>query len=108
MPVVKEQYKFVEVPHDLTDSDYAFTSGKLRVFGYKPTFLNTGTVLFFVNNRPFKPGDQWSDEVPESHPIEKDYELVIGQDLIGTPDVVGLPYKPGVWLRLSYYLKVTV
>lgn len=108
MSVFKEQYKFIEVPKDLTSSDYEFTSGKMHILGYKPTFLNTGTVLLFVNNRPLKPGDQWHDNVPESHPIDKDYELVIGQELIGTPDVVGLPYKEGVWLRVSYCLKVTV
>ena len=105
--VIKDPYKFIEVPKDLTATDAEFTSGKLHIFGYRPTFLNTGTAILWVNNRPLKPGDQWHDNVPEQYPIDKDYDLVIGQDLTNQPDVAGLLTKPGAWLRVSYLLKVS-
>jgi hypothetical protein len=102
---MKEQYYFVKVQKELTDTDAAFTSGKLHVCGYRPTFLNTGTVILYVDNRPFKPGDQWHENVPEQHPIDAEYDIQAGQDLAGYPDVAGLIAKPGVWLRVTYYEK---
>ena len=105
--VIKEPYKFIEVRKDLTETDDEMKSGKLHVYGYKPTFLNTGTVILFINNRALKPGDQWHDAVPEHCPIDTEYDIVIGQDLVGQPDVAGLVAKPGTWVRVSYYLKVS-
>jgi hypothetical protein len=104
--VINDPYKFIEVPKDLTETDDEFVSGKLHIFGYRPTFLNTGTTILYVNNRPLKPGDQWHDNVPEQFPIEKDYDLVIGDDLSETSDINGLIVKQGAWLRVSYLLKV--
>ncbi|MDZ7879161.1 MAG: hypothetical protein U5L45_15885 [Saprospiraceae bacterium] len=110
----EDKYKFVAVRKEICIEEDAFESGKIRVMGYCPSVLNTGTAVIFINGTPYKPGDQLVENVPNMCELEMDYEFVKGQDYAPTSNVSaataieisGLIAKPGAWVQLTYFKKV--
>ena len=98
-----EPFKFVEVTKEITGHDLEALHGNvLNIFGYTPYFFITGTCTVFINGHPCMPGTEWREIVPDTHPIEKRYEIVFGNEYGETASINGMVLKNGPWFQVYW------
>ena len=97
-----EEFHFRCIERELTERD---VTSPVHVFGYTPHMIVTGTYAVTINNKIFQPGEQWLELVPNSFPIDIDYDIFFSG--VETGDVKANPsIKSGKLVKLTYYQKV--